>query len=109
MPALTATPPPNPLSVSRRQCLIPEVPFTLYGERGMFTYLEKVLSEKGHAVICVAEGAGQVGVPEGGGGGAPRGAGAHWAPCVVVQTAGRGALLCCRQYMALRCDFVWGS
>ena len=27
----------------------------------MFAYLEKVLSEKGHAVVCVAEGAGQVG------------------------------------------------
>lgn len=40
-------------------CLIPEVPFTLYGDNGMFAYLEKVLSEKGHAVICVAEGAGQ--------------------------------------------------
>lgn len=43
------------------QCLIPEVPFTLYGERGMFAFLEKVLAEKGHAVVCVAEGAGQVG------------------------------------------------
>ena len=40
-------------------CLIPEVPFKLYGDRGMFAYLEKVLMEKGHAVICVAEGAGQ--------------------------------------------------
>ncbi|GAB4815012.1 hypothetical protein N2152v2_002058 [Parachlorella kessleri] len=40
-------------------CLIPEVPFTLFGERGMFTFLEKVLQEKGHAVVCVAEGAGQ--------------------------------------------------
>lgn len=26
----------------------------------MFAYLDKVLSEKGHAVVCVAEGAGQV-------------------------------------------------
>ena len=42
------------------QCLIPEVPFQLTGERGMFAYLEKVMSEKGHAVVCVAEGAGQV-------------------------------------------------
>lgn len=40
-------------------CLIPEVHFELHGERGMFAYLEKVLSEKGHAVVCVAEGAGQ--------------------------------------------------
>ena len=42
------------------QCLIPEVPFKLTGENGMFSYLDKVLSEKGHAVVCVAEGAGQV-------------------------------------------------
>ncbi|KAI3432447.1 hypothetical protein D9Q98_003998 [Chlorella vulgaris] len=40
-------------------CLIPEVPFKLHGETGMFAYLEKVLSEKGHAMVCVAEGAGQ--------------------------------------------------
>lgn len=45
---------------TRTQCLIPEVPFTLHGEKGMFAYLEKVLNEKGHAVVCVAEGAGQV-------------------------------------------------
>jgi len=37
------------------------VPFTLAGENGMFAYLDKVLCEKGHAVVCVAEGAGQVG------------------------------------------------
>ncbi len=42
------------------QCLIPEVPFRLTGETGVFAYLEKVLSDKGHAVMCVAEGAGQV-------------------------------------------------
>ncbi|KAL4423922.1 hypothetical protein ABPG75_001223 [Micractinium tetrahymenae] len=40
-------------------CLIPEVPFKLAGENGMLAYLEKVLTEKGHAVVCVAEGAGQ--------------------------------------------------
>lgn len=40
-------------------CLIPEAPFELHGERGMFAFLEKVLEEKGHAVVCVAEGAGQ--------------------------------------------------
>lgn len=40
-------------------CLIPEVPFKLMGDSGLFAYLDKVLSEKGHAVICVAEGAGQ--------------------------------------------------
>lgn len=42
------------------QCLIPEVPFKLAGETGMLAYLEKVLNDKGHAVVCVAEGAGQV-------------------------------------------------
>ena len=45
------------------QCLIPEVPFKLYGEHGMFNYLEKVLSEKGHAVLCVALGLGAFGLP----------------------------------------------
>lgn len=40
-------------------CLIPEVPFSLKGEKGLFKYLEKVLAERGHAVICIAEGAGQ--------------------------------------------------
>ena len=47
------------LSPPALQCLIPEVPFKLYGDNGMFGYLEKVLSEKGHAVLCVAEGAAQ--------------------------------------------------
>lgn len=40
--------------------LIPEVPFTIKGERGLFKYLEDVLEKKGHCVVCVAEGAGQV-------------------------------------------------
>lgn len=40
-------------------CLIPEVPFQLKGERGLLAYLEKLLNDKGHAVICLAEGAGQ--------------------------------------------------
>eukprot|EP00884_Botryococcus_braunii_P013565 jgi/Botrbrau1/22209/Bobra.168_1s0040.1 len=39
-------------------CLIPEVPFALYGEKGLFAYVEKLLETKGHAVICIAEGAG---------------------------------------------------
>lgn len=39
-------------------CLIPEVPFQLDGPNGVFSYLERVLREKGHAVMCVAEGAG---------------------------------------------------
>lgn len=41
-------------------CLIPEVPFVLEGQKGLFAYLEKVLEHRGHAVLCVAEGAGQV-------------------------------------------------
>ena len=41
-------------------CLIPEVPFALKGSKGLFAYVEKVLEEKGHCVMCIAEGAGQV-------------------------------------------------
>ena len=40
-------------------CLIPEVPFTLMGDHGFLPALEKRLSQKHHAVIVVAEGAGQ--------------------------------------------------
>jgi 6-phosphofructokinase 1 len=39
--------------------LIPEVPFQLEGENGLFALVKKRLSERGHAVIVVAEGAGQ--------------------------------------------------
>eukprot|EP00878_Enallax_costatus_P001477 GHUV01001628.1.p1 GENE.GHUV01001628.1~~GHUV01001628.1.p1 ORF type:complete len:516 (+),score=141.69 GHUV01001628.1:418-1965(+) len=39
--------------------LIPEVPFTLHGDKGLFKYLEGVIANKGHCVVCVAEGAGQ--------------------------------------------------
>lgn len=39
--------------------LIPEVPFDLYGPRGFLKILRKRLEEKHHAVIVVAEGAGQ--------------------------------------------------
>ena len=39
--------------------LIPEVPFVLDGPRGLFAYLERRLASHGHAVIVVAEGAGQ--------------------------------------------------
>lgn len=42
-------------------CLIPEVPFSLDGEMGLYAYVRTLLDRKGHAVICVAEGAGQVG------------------------------------------------
>jgi 6-phosphofructokinase 1 len=39
--------------------LIPEVALTLSGERGLFAFLERKLASKGHAVVVVAEGAGQ--------------------------------------------------
>jgi 6-phosphofructokinase 1 len=39
--------------------LIPEVPFHLHGDNGFLLHLEKRLQRRGHAVICVAEGAGQ--------------------------------------------------
>jgi 6-phosphofructokinase 1 len=39
--------------------LIPEVDFDLDGPRGLLATLEKRLSDRGHAVIVVAEGAGQ--------------------------------------------------
>jgi 6-phosphofructokinase 1 len=40
-------------------CLIPEVPFRLDGEQGFLATLEERLRERRHAVIVVAEGAGQ--------------------------------------------------
>ncbi|CAL1359836.1 unnamed protein product [Linum trigynum] len=40
-------------------CLIPESPFYLKGEGGLFEFVEKRLKESGHMVIVVAEGAGQ--------------------------------------------------
>jgi 6-phosphofructokinase 1 len=40
-------------------CLVPEVPFTLKGKGGLLDLLERRLGEKRHAVIVVAEGAGQ--------------------------------------------------
>ncbi len=39
--------------------LIPEVPFDLEGENGLFANLERRLEQRNHAVILVAEGAGQ--------------------------------------------------
>ena len=39
--------------------LIPEITFDLYGQRGFFRILKKRLEERHHAVIVVAEGAGQ--------------------------------------------------
>jgi 6-phosphofructokinase 1 len=40
-------------------CLVPEAPFALEGESGFLRALERRLEEKHHAVIVVAEGAGQ--------------------------------------------------
>jgi len=39
--------------------LVPEIPFDLYGSNGFLAHLEKRLEKRHHAVICVAEGAGQ--------------------------------------------------
>jgi 6-phosphofructokinase 1 len=44
--------------------LIPEVPFALDGDSGLFALVEKRLAAAGHAVIIVAEGAGQDLVPD---------------------------------------------
>jgi 6-phosphofructokinase 1 len=40
-------------------CLIPEIPLELYGERGFLPFLEQRVKENGHAVVVVAEGAGE--------------------------------------------------
>lgn len=40
-------------------CLIPESPFYLEGEGGLFEFMEKRLKDSGHMVLVVAEGAGQ--------------------------------------------------
>mmetsp|Transcript_40385 Transcript_40385/g.114330 ORF Transcript_40385/g.114330 Transcript_40385/m.114330 type:complete len:546 (-) Transcript_40385:420-2057(-) len=45
-------------------CLIPEVPFTIEGENGLVAHIKKVMATQGHAVICVAEGAGQDMLPQ---------------------------------------------
>eukprot|EP00197_Chlamydomonas_leiostraca_P002149 CAMPEP_0202858042 /NCGR_PEP_ID=MMETSP1391-20130828/732_1 /ASSEMBLY_ACC=CAM_ASM_000867 /TAXON_ID=1034604 /ORGANISM="Chlamydomonas leiostraca, Strain SAG 11-49" /LENGTH=533 /DNA_ID=CAMNT_0049536911 /DNA_START=71 /DNA_END=1672 /DNA_ORIENTATION=+ len=47
-------------------CLIPEVNFKLTGDSGLFKYLEEVIKAKGHCVVCVAEGAGQDLLDDGG-------------------------------------------
>eukprot|EP00854_Cymbomonas_tetramitiformis_P014507 gene14507-17148_t len=39
--------------------LIPELDFELFGRKGAMTHLSKVMAKKGHAVVVVAEGAGQ--------------------------------------------------
>ncbi|KAL5569792.1 hypothetical protein UlMin_026367 [Ulmus minor] len=40
-------------------CLIPESPFYLEGQGGLFEFIEQRLKENGHMVIVIAEGAGQ--------------------------------------------------
>ncbi|MCO5557572.1 hypothetical protein L7F22_011138 [Adiantum nelumboides] len=40
-------------------CLIPEVPFYLEGDGGLYQFVKKRLRENGHMVIVAAEGAGQ--------------------------------------------------
>ncbi|ESQ54317.1 hypothetical protein EUTSA_v10024824mg [Eutrema salsugineum] len=40
-------------------CLIPESPFFLEGQGGLFEFIDKRLKENGHMVIVIAEGAGQ--------------------------------------------------
>ena len=52
---------PSPPSGVVDAVLIPEIPFTLKGPNGLFQYLDGVLKSKGHCVVCIAEGAGQVG------------------------------------------------
>lgn len=48
------------LPLGRGPRLLPCCPYRLQGEHGLLKYLDKVLKTKGHAVLCVAEGAGQV-------------------------------------------------
>ncbi|EPS70355.1 hypothetical protein M569_04403, partial [Genlisea aurea] len=49
-------------------CLIPEVDFYLRGPGGLFEFLDRRLKANGHAVVVVAEGAGQEAILKGGGG-----------------------------------------
>ncbi|XP_061354851.1 ATP-dependent 6-phosphofructokinase 2 [Gastrolobium bilobum] len=44
-------------------CLIPEIDFYLEGKGGLFEFLDQRLRENGHAVLVVAEGAGQDLIP----------------------------------------------
>ena len=46
-------------------CLIPEVPFDLDGPGGFFEHLRQRLERKDHAVVVIAEGAGQNLIPHG--------------------------------------------
>ena len=44
--------------------LIPEVPFRLEGETGLLALLEQRIASRGHAVVIIAEGAGQDLIPD---------------------------------------------
>ncbi|CAN1162640.1 ATP-dependent 6-phosphofructokinase 2 [Linum perenne] len=44
-------------------CLIPETPFFLQGKEGLLEFIESRIKQNGHAVIVVAEGAGQELIP----------------------------------------------
>ena len=46
--------------------LIPEVPFTMDGPNGVMAHLRYLLEAQGHAIVCLAEGAGQEFVPSSG-------------------------------------------
>lgn len=46
-------------SINVNYCLIPEIPFDLEGKGGLLEHLAKRLERRDHAVIVVAEGAGQ--------------------------------------------------
>lgn len=51
-------------SITVNYTLIPEMDFQLHGPNGLLTHLEKRMIDKHHAVIVVAEGAGQHLLPE---------------------------------------------
>ena len=44
-------------------CLVPEVGIELEGENGVLPFLMKRVAEQGHAVVVVAEGAGDYPMP----------------------------------------------
>jgi 6-phosphofructokinase 1 len=44
--------------------LIPEVPFQLDGDDGLLTHVRRRVADRGHAVVVLAEGAGQEHIPE---------------------------------------------
>ena len=42
-------------------CLIPEARFDMHGDHGLLKYVQGLLDDRGHCVVCIAEGAAQVG------------------------------------------------